>query len=330
MRFELRHLRYFIAAAEQRSIRRAARALSVEASTVSRRIRDLEDDIGVALFIRGHAGVKLTQAGERFLPRARKALNQLNHASWDVAIVARGRAGVIKIGLMSSMASGFIADLVDVYAAEHRDVHIDYTEGEASEHVPAVRYHRLDIAFLTGVPLADGCEVAHLWNERVYVAMATDHELADKVELTWSDLRDRRFIISEAQSGTEIGDYLVKNLAQLGYHPDIQAHAVYRDTLMQIVAKGEVLTLTSEATIAAHFPGIVYRQLAGEILPFYGVWARRNDNPAFRRFLSLARILSQRSFDGDIVQHRLESSKLGTGDLNSGTDALSQIPDQSQ
>lgn len=73
---------------------------------MSRRIRDLEDDIGVALFIRDHAGVKLTQAGERFLPRARKALNQLNHASWDVAIVARGRAGVIKIGLMSSMASG--------------------------------------------------------------------------------------------------------------------------------------------------------------------------------------------------------------------------------
>jgi DNA-binding transcriptional LysR family regulator len=278
---------------------------------VSRRIRDLEDDIGVALFIRGHAGVKLTQAGERFLPRARKALNQLNHASLEVAIVARGRAGVIKIGLMSSMASGFIADLVDAYAAEHRDVHIDYTEGEASEHVPAVRSHRLDIAFLTGAPIADGCEIAHLWNERVYVVMATNHELAQKVELAWSDLRDRHFIISEAQSGMEIGDYLVKNLAQLGYHPNIQAQAVYRDTLMQIVAKGEMLTLTSEATIAAHFPGIVYRPLAGEILPFHGVWAQGNDNPAFRRLLSLARVLSQRSLDRGIFQPRLECPKLG-------------------
>lgn len=297
---------------------------------MSRRIRDLEDDIGVALFICDHVGVKLTQAGERFLPRARKALNQLNHASWDVAIVARGRAGVIKIGLMSSMASGFIADLVDAYAVEHRDVQIDYTEGEASEHVPAVRHHRLDIAFLTGVPKADGCEIAHLWNERVYVAMATDDELAQKVELTWSDLRDRRFIISEAQSGTEIGDYLVKNLAQLGYHPNIQAQAVYRDTLMQIVAKGEVLTLTSEATIAAHFPGIAYRQLAGEILPFYGVWARHNDNPAFRRFLSLASVLSQRSFDRGIFKPRHECSNLGPGDLNPVTDGLSQIPDQSR
>ncbi|MGO1164287.1 LysR substrate-binding domain-containing protein [Brucella sp. C7-11G] len=294
MRFELRHLRCFIAAAEQRSIRRAARTLSVEPSTVSRRIRDLEDDIGVALFIRGHGGIKLTQAGERFLPRARKALRHLNHASWDVATVGRGRAGVIKIGLMSSIASGFIAELVDAFATEHRDVHIDYTEGEASEHVPAVRHHRLDIAFLTGAPKADGCEMAHLWNERVYVAMAADHELATKVELTWNDLIDRRFIISEAQSGTEIGDYLVKNLAQLGYHPNIQAQAVYRDTLMQIVAKGEVLTLTSEATIAAHFPGIVYRPLAGEILPFYGVWAPRNEalvhqSPvSFRVFIALA------------------------------------------
>lgn len=85
MKFELRHLRYFIAAAEQRSIRRAARLLSVEPSTVSRRIRDMEDDIGTALFIRGHGGVMLTQAGERFMPRARKALNQLTHVYRAVA-----------------------------------------------------------------------------------------------------------------------------------------------------------------------------------------------------------------------------------------------------
>ena len=329
MKFELRHLRYFIAAAEQRSIRRAARMLTVEPSTISRRIRDLEDEIGAALFIRGHGGVKLTQAGERFLPRARKALKQLNHASWDVAIVGQGRSGVIRIGLMSSMASGFIAELLDAYVGEHSDVQIDYTEGEASEHVPAVRHHRLDIAFLTGAQVAEGCEIAHLWNERVYVAMAADHELAEREEITWGDLRDRNFIISEAQSGTEIGDYLVKNLAQLGYHPSIQVHAVYRDTLMQIVAKCDVLTLTSEATIAAHFPGIAYRALAGEILPFYGVWAPRNDNPAFRRLLSLAKVLSKRSMGGNALQTALVPRKLDIGEIKHGTDALSQTPDPS-
>ncbi|MBR7508434.1 hypothetical protein KC216_21470, partial [Mycobacterium tuberculosis] len=75
--------------------------------------------------------------------------------------------------------------------------------------------------------------------------------------------------------------------------PRIEQHAVHRDTLMQIVAAGGGLALTSEATVATHFPGVIYRPLAGEILPFYAIWSPSNDNPAFRRFLSLARRLSR-------------------------------------
>jgi DNA-binding transcriptional LysR family regulator len=78
---ELRHLRYFLAAAEHGSFRKAAAALNVQESAISRRIRDLEDEIGVALFIRHHGGVHLTHAGQRFLARARKALNHIGSAA---------------------------------------------------------------------------------------------------------------------------------------------------------------------------------------------------------------------------------------------------------
>lgn len=290
--FELRHLRYVIAMAELGGIRKAARALNVQPSTISRRVRDLEDDIGAALFIRGHGGVTLTHAGERFIRRARKALNQLTHATLDMSDIGRGQTGVVRIGLMSSIASGFIAELVDVYAADHAGVRIEYIEGDASEHIPAIQQHRMDVAFLTGTPIAEDCDVASLWCERIYVAMANMHELTAKGEIAWSDLSGRHFIVSEAQSGPEIHEYLVKHLGQLGHSPSIQSHAVYRDTLMQIVAKGNALTLTSEATTAAQFPGVVYRPLAEERLPFCAVWSPRNDNPAFRRLLSLAKVRS--------------------------------------
>lgn len=328
--FELRHLRYVIAAAEHGGIRRAARQLGVDPGAVSRRIRELEDEIGVALFIRGQGGVILTFAGERFIHRARRALNQLTHATLDAGAIGRGQAGVVRIGLMSSMASGFIAELVDVYAADHAQVRIDYIEGDASDHVPAIRQHRLDVAFLTGTPAAEGCDVSYLWSERVYVVMSTRHELAGKEEISWSDLRNQEFTVSEAQSGSEIRDYLVKHLAELGHSPPIQKHAVYRDTLMQIVAGGNCLTLTSEATIATQFPGIVYRPLTEESLPFCAVWSPRNDNPAFRRLLSLAKVISKRC-EASIVTTGL------TGPLESGMNgsdpapvALSQSPDPSQ
>lgn len=328
MNFELRHLRYVLAAAEQRCFRRAARTLSVEPSTISRRIRDLEDNIGAALFIRGHGGVSLTHAGERFVRRARKAMNQITHATLEVGDIGRGQAGVVRIGLISSMASGFIAELLDAYAVDHAGVQIEYVEGGAMDHMPAIQQHRLDIAFLTGAPAVEGCDLAHLWNERVYVVMSCRHELNGKEEVGWSDLRDREFMVSEAPPGPEIHDYLVKHLAELGHSPRVLQHAVYRDTLMQIVANGHSLTLTSEATIAAQFPGVVYRPLAGEILPFCAVWSPRNDNPAFRRLLSLAKVISNRCEACLVTKGLTDSSRSGMTDPL--PDAPLRTPDRSQ
>ncbi|RUX03630.1 LysR family transcriptional regulator [Mesorhizobium sp. M8A.F.Ca.ET.208.01.1.1] len=330
VKFELRHLRYVLAAAEQRSFRRAARSLSVEPSTISRRIRDLEDDIGAALFIRAHDGVSLTVAGERFIRRARKALNQLTHATLDASAIGRGQAGIIRIGLTSSIASGFIAKLLDAYGVTHAEVQIEYVEGQASQHVPAIQQHQLDVAFLTGTPAAEDCDVLHLWNERIFVAMSGRHELAGKDGIAWSDLRDREFIVSEAQSGQEIHDCLVKHLAELGHSPSVQKHAVYRDTLMQIVAGGSSLTLTSEATIAAQFPGVVYRPLTGEVLPFCAVWSPRNDNPAFRRFLSLAKVISKRCEASVVTTGVTGPSESGMNGSDPALAAPLQSPDPSQ
>lgn len=292
--FELRHLRYLLATADLGGIRRAARSLSIEPSTISRGIRDLEDSIGAALFIRGYRGVTLTHAGELFIRRIRKVMSQLTHATKDVGVIGRGQEGVIRIGLMSSIASGFIAELLNTYAVDHAGVRIEYIEGGVIDHVPAVQQHRMDVAFLTGTPSAEGCDLTHLWNERIYVVMSARHDLAGKEEIAWIDLRNMEFIVSEAAPGPEIHDYLVKHLAELGHRPSVQQHAVYRDTLMQIVASGQGLTLTSEATIATQFPGVVYRPLAGGILPFCAVWSPSNDNPAFRRLLSLAKIISMK------------------------------------
>ena len=250
MKFGLHHLRYVIATAELGGVRRAARHLGVDPGTVSRRIRDLENEVGAALFIRGQGGIKLTFAGERFLQRAREAVAHVGQAAQDVGAVGRGDQGIIRIGLISSLASGFLPELVKSYKAEHADVRLEYVEGGPEQHVPAVQQHRLDVAFLTGQPVAEGCDLAHLWNERVFVAMSDQHELAGERELTWRNLQGRRFVVSEAQPGPEIADYLVKHLSALGHSPAIEHQAVYRDNLMQIVAGGHHLTLTSEATIA--------------------------------------------------------------------------------
>jgi DNA-binding transcriptional LysR family regulator len=292
VRIELRHLNYVSAAAEHGSFRKAATALGVEESAISRRIRDLEDEIGVALFIRHHSGVKLTYAGQRFVGRAREALKQVRYAMKDVRMAGSGEEGIVRIGIFSSMASGFLATLLQTYHSAHAGVRLDVIEGGPTLHIAAVRQHQIDVAFLAGRPLAVGCDMAHLWNEQVFVALSEGHPLASREELSWADLRDQHFVVSESVSGWEIHECLLKNLGEFGYHPLVERHAVYRDTLMQLVAIGRGLALTSEAMVGARFPGVVNRPLSGEVLPFCAIWSQRNDNPAFRRLLSLAKSMS--------------------------------------
>lgn len=290
---ELRHLRTFVAAAEHGSFRKAASTLGIQESAVSRRMRSLEDRIGVSLFHRQSSGVRLTLAGQRFLPRARSILRRVSDGVEDVGFIGRAEDGRVRVGVFSSLASGFLAALLRAYDRAHADVSIELIDGNPSEHVAAIRQLQIDVAFVTGTREWPGCDTIQLWCERVFVVLPDNHALAGKRELTWMDLAREKFIVSEAAPGQEIQDYLIQRLADLGQHPEIQCQAVGRDNLLALVAAGLGLTITSEATTATQVPGVHYRPIAGETLPFSAVWSPENDNPALRRLLSVARKLSR-------------------------------------
>jgi DNA-binding transcriptional LysR family regulator len=291
--FELRHLRYFVAAADYGSFRKASAALGIQESTISRRIRDLEDRLGASLFQRHSGGVNLTLAGRRFLRHARVVLRQIDGSVRDVAAVGRSERGRIKIGIFSSLASGFLFELLQAFDKDHAGVLIELVDGNPSEHVAAVRQLRLDVAFITGTSVWSGCETDHLWSERVFAVLPGKHPLARKEAIHWSDLAGESFIVSDAAPGPEIQDYLIQRLSDLGHHPEIHLQFIGRDNLLSLVAVGRGLTVVSEAATGAQFPGIAYRQIADELLPFSAIWSASNDNPACRRLLSLARSMAQ-------------------------------------
>jgi DNA-binding transcriptional LysR family regulator len=183
--------------------------------------------------------------------------------------------------------------LFRAYNQGHSRVRIEFIDGNPAEHVSAVRQLLLDVAFITGKAQWSGCESDHLWSERVFAVLPCHHGLSNKQELEWRELASERFIVSDAGPGPEIHDYLVQRLADLGHHPEIQVHGVGRDNLLSLVSIGRGLTVMSEAGTAAQFPGIAYRPITEESLPFCAVWSRRNDNPSCRRLPSLARSMAR-------------------------------------
>src|SRR3546814_1182689 len=161
------YLKYAIVVAEQGSFRLAADVLTLPQSTVSRRIQILERTLGVPLFERSRTGARPTLAGERFMREAAVGAGHLREAVNEIAATKRGDAGRLRIGLMTSLASGFLSELFDAYHRRFPDVEVKFEETTAQANAAGVLNRRLDAAFIPGDPRLPGCLTQDRWNERI-------------------------------------------------------------------------------------------------------------------------------------------------------------------
>jgi DNA-binding transcriptional LysR family regulator len=288
-------VRYAIVVGGQPSFHRAAAVLGTDQSVVSRKIRGLEDQLGVSLFERNRTGVRLTHAGKEFIDQAKSALGDLDYAVKSARSAGNGSRGQLRIGFFCSLATGFLRELLMEFTYAHKTVSVDLSHGAPRDHIQQIRDRAMDIAFCTGLPDVPDCDVESLWHERVFCVVPKHHPLALVDVVDWFELRDERFIVSREEPGPEIHDYLIARLATLGYHPKVRRLSVCRENLIHLVAMCFGLTLTSESTTATPFPGVVFKPMGehADLLPCVGVWSPANDNPALRRFVSLARRLKR-------------------------------------
>lgn len=291
---ELRDLRTFVAVAEASGFRRAAMQLGVRQSIVSRRIRDLEDHLGASLFERHRAGARLTYAGSRFLGDVRMVLSRLDSAERAIRVVGVAGEGCLRLGVVASFSTSFLNRLLRRWIAEHPKVALELVEGGPSEHIGLVRSRHLDLTFVTGHGTVLGCDVERLWSEPVLTALPSEHALAGRSVLELPETAGERFLVSRGAPGPEIHDFIVKRLSELDFSPRICVADVGREGLMSMVGLGLGVTLVSGAEAGVIYPGVSFVPVAGEAVPFSAVWAPDNDNPALRRFLSLARVMARK------------------------------------
>jgi DNA-binding transcriptional LysR family regulator len=281
--------------AEHLSFRGAARALGMRQSSLSRRVRGLEDKLGVSIFERHRRGVTVTNAGARFLQQARDALVHLDEATKIAGAAGQGATGQLSIGIRSSIAGGFLRELLEMYSAKHPDVAMQFVEGASTEQISLIRKRHLDVAFVADTGEAADCDVAPLWSERLFVALPDNHPLGDLKTVEWKALRKEHFIFRQSKWGAALCERVIKHLSDRGHTPRVEKVDVGRETVMHLVAMGRGVSLTSEATIVTSFPGVAFRPISGgdATLQFSAVWWPGNDNPALRRLLSLARVLAR-------------------------------------
>jgi DNA-binding transcriptional LysR family regulator len=294
-RIPLASLIQALSVAEHLNFRHAAAALGVSQSSVSTRIKQLERDLGVLLFERRHRGVRLTEAGQHFLEHVANGIEHLDRAVRTAGAIARGEQGRLRVGLYSSIAVGFLAELLSQFREQHPAVDLQMIEGRARDTIREVRDARLDVAFVVGAPPAGDCHSKPLWTEALFLALPERHPLAEAESVKWSELADEDFVARCGGGGPQVHDHIVLRLAEHRSQPRIQRFDVERDTLMSMVAQGYGITLTSETAAQASFPGVVFRPILDEPEPitFSAVWLPHNRSRALKDLLALAQRKSQ-------------------------------------
>jgi DNA-binding transcriptional LysR family regulator len=274
-------IRYVLAAAENRSFRRAADALNIEQSSVSRRVRELEAQLGASLFERTRSGVTLTEAGERFLAGATSAVVQLQAAAEVAGEMGRIEAGILRVGVLGPLGPGALKDLLRRTAAMAPTARIILAE--------AVGSGALDIAFLTKPPRSAGLQSEPLWSERLMALLPVHHGLASQTMVAWRDLADQRLVFADVGAGREMEAYARRRLARYHPAPHLCRQAISRETLMFLVAVGQGLSIIPGALEAAPAPGVICKPIRRETVRFSAVWSRNNEKPVLRRLLQIAK-----------------------------------------
>jgi len=289
-RIPLASLIQTLAVTEHLNFRHAAKALRVSLSSVSARVKTLEEDLGVLLFERHARGVRLIEAGRHFVELVAVGVDQLDHAVKTANMAASGECGRLRIVVHALIPRSFLAGLIGQYREDHPGVEIEMTEGTAREAVMQLRGDRLDIVFVAGSPELPDCHSRQIWTEPLVAALPERHPLANRAAVTWADLAGETFLVRYAGTGPQVHDHIVLRLAGRWPASSIQRFDVGRGTLLSMIGQGFGITIVAAASALLPTPGVMFLPITDEPEPvaFLAVWSPFNQGPALRNLLNLA------------------------------------------
>jgi len=290
---ELRHLRYFVAVAEEAHITRAAERLGIQQPPLSQQIRALERELDVQLFRRKPRGVELTDAGQAFLERARAILDQVERAFATTRRTARGEQGRVVVGFTSSAPfHPFVPRVIRAFREISPLVSLVLEESGSSELVQGLHNEEIDAAFIRS-PLADvvGLVVRPLLEEEMVVALPAGHALAnDSGALPLSALANETFILYKRPGGPGLYDTIITACRGAGFSPLVGQEAPRIISTLNLVAAGLGVSIVPTSLQRLQMDGVIYRDLCdspGLKAPLILACRPGENSAAVQRFIDL-------------------------------------------
>lgn len=285
---ELTSLRYLLAVIEAGSFAKAAGKLGVKASTLTRRITALEDELGLTLVERGRTGVRMTSGGSAVTVEIRRMLVDLESVTKAARCNGAGKAGEFRFGVRMPPVGEPLKSLLTKWHGEHP--HVELTLWEMSDHdlYAAIESRQIDVALVAGYGEWPNVVSEPLYWERLFAAMPLHHPLSKHENLDWRALRGEPILVQDWPHSHATRDFYA---SIIGIGLPFRPHPAGKQSVFGLVAAGFGLTLATESQSQVTFPGVVFRPIAesNARIEVKLAWAPDAEDAVVGRFISFMR-----------------------------------------
>lgn len=287
---DLRHLRYFVAVAEELHFTKAAERLHIAQPPLSKQIRQLEAEMGVTLLQRTNRHIELTDAGRVFLDKARQILQATSSAITETQRTQRGEIGKLAVGFFEHTSYTFLPPILRAYRQRYPTVEVLLRWFPVVEQVHALERGDVDISFVRPVAAFDDIASETLLKERFVLALPSDHHLAhaDAVEL--SECAEERFIIYGQRMAPDFHAMIYRLCGLAGFVPQIALEVGQVYTTLGLVSSGAGIAFVPESVQRVRFENVIYRPLKDKQsdIEVLLAWKQSNRSPLLAAFVETA------------------------------------------
>jgi DNA-binding transcriptional LysR family regulator len=287
---ELRHIRSFLAVADELHFGRAAARLHISQPPLSQQIRRLEDEIGARLFLRTNRRVQLTPAGRAFLAEARQTIASAERAVGDARRAERGEVGELVLGYLTSSTYGPLPDVIRLFRKRLPEVQLKLQNLRSVQQSQALLERRIDVGVVRPHTADSRIVYEALWREPVVVALPSDHPLAQRKAVDISDLATDIFLIAPAEDAAAFHHEVFALCRRAGFTPRVDDGVADIQAALALVAAGLGIHAVPAALRRFKRGGVVYRRLRQTLRIEMGLaWRRGDDSALVQQFRRVAR-----------------------------------------
>jgi DNA-binding transcriptional LysR family regulator len=284
---ELRHLRYFVAVAEELSFRKAAERLHLAQPPLSAQIKDLEEELGTKLFERTTRSVRMTTSGRVFLDEARMVLAAAEKAEQRARKAEQGLVGTLRIGVLAPTATSRLATILRSYRQQFPGIQFSLNELTSVEQLQSLRLDQLDVGLLRPPVAFPELNFHFLEESPMVLALPAGHRLAKQRLIRWKDFHNEPLVMIHPSLQHGYYDTFLDLCAKAGATPSVGQYANDVHSKMWLISAGFGVAPTTKTIAEVKRPGLVFRELPSglPLVQTVIVWKRSNQSPMVRNFI---------------------------------------------